>query len=88
MAPTLNDGDWALYTPTAFDESLVGRVVVCEHPYKNKLMIKRVERFSDKENVFLLGDNPRDSTDSRVFGGVPITKVKGVVNAFLEGRKR
>lgn len=53
-----------------------GNVVVVNHNGKEK--IKRISEVKDNQ-VFLLGDHPETSTDSRHFGWLPITAVKAKI---------
>lgn len=49
-----------------------GHVVVARHEGREK--IKRIEDIRDRE-VYLVGDHPESSTDSRHFGWIPIEDV-------------
>ena len=82
MLPTLSDEDWVVYRNKWRVDVLRHQVVVCEHPYKNTLIIKRVDHLSEDGRVFLVGDSPGDSTDSRTFGTVSMHKIKGVVCSY------
>ena len=85
MAPTLLDEDWVAYD-THFDPTkLMNQIVVTTHPYTDALLIKRVSELNES-HVFLVGDHPAESTDSRSFGAVPLTKVRGVVSCFYRRR--
>ena len=71
MVPTFSDGDFVLVNTQAFRNqlSVVGDVVVAKHPYRRStVVIKRVARI-EQGKVELHGDSPRQSTDSRSFGG-------------------
>ena len=60
-----------------------GSVVVCRHPNDAALVItKRVWR-SQGQLLYLRGDNPVASTDSRHSGRVPLKCVIGVVTAVI-----
>lgn len=68
MAPTLREGDWILAVRGAGVR--VGDVVVLEPPGRpGLLVVKRVARVGPL-GVWVLGDAPEASTDSRHFGWV------------------
>jgi len=77
MAPSLHHGDWVLVLRTG--RIRVGQVVAARDPRQpDRILVKRaVER--SREGWWLLGDNPAESTDSRVFGPVPDRLVLGRV---------
>lgn len=54
----------------------VGDVVIVQHRHIE--LIKRVSELTS-ERVYLLGDNPDASTDSRHYGWLPIGSIIGVV---------
>lgn len=54
----------------------VGRVVVARHGGRE--IIKRVARI-ENEGIFVLGDNPSRSTDSRSYGYLPPRTIKSVI---------
>ena len=77
MRPTLEPGDWAIATVAGGVRP--GDVVVVEHPERPGFeMVKRAVRVS-KGDVWVEGDDPSSSTDSRTFGAVPIGLVRGRV---------
>ena len=50
----------------------VGDVVVARRPDRPELeIIKRIQAIDRSGAIFLVGDNPSSSTDSRQFGAVP-----------------
>ena len=53
-----------------------GNVVVVNHNGKEK--IKRISELKDNQ-IFLLGDHPETSTDSRHFGWLPVAVVKAKI---------
>lgn len=54
----------------------VGDVVIAKH--HSVEIIKRISQLHDNR-VYLLGDNPAESTDSRQFGWLPLRAVRAVV---------
>ncbi|WP_433318428.1 S26 family signal peptidase [Micromonospora sp. CA-269861] len=90
MTPTYREGDQLLVLRRAFRRRLrVGAVVVCLPPpgiritagdadAATQLMVKRVAALPAGQ-VYVLGDAPRHSLDSRAFGALPSELVRGVV---------
>ena len=75
MAPALQPGDRLLLRRARSVRP--GDVVAASDPRQPaRPVLKRVRDVS-QEGVFLLGDNPEHSTDSRQFGPVPIKSVTG-----------
>lgn len=74
MAPTLQPGQVIL--ALAHRRPKQGDVVVVRHNGLDK--VKRVQQHED-DKVFLTGDNPSESTDSRNFGWLPVTAVLAIV---------
>ena len=74
MAPAFLPGRlvfaWRLRKPR------IGDVVIVRHHHLE--LIKRVSQLDD-DRVYLLGDNPVESTDSRHYGWLPMASVLGVV---------
>ena len=77
MTPTLEDGDWVLYHTRQDAADPTGQIVVCTHPYEKRLLIKRVRAVLPSGDLFIEGDNPQQSTDSRVFGPIAPSQVIG-----------
>ncbi len=78
MVPTLNDGEIVLVDP--YVDIDPGDLVLAEHPFRsNSKIIKRIKRVEADGRLFLTGDNPSESTDSRTFGTVSIESVIGKV---------
>ena len=80
MQPSLEPGDRVLVrrlgqtaTPS------LGSVVVAWHPQRSGLrLIKRLKSI-EETGLWLLGDNPAESTDSRQLGAVPTNLLIGEV---------
>ena len=61
-----------------------GDIIWLTHPlHSDRQIIKRVSRVSQEDGLYILGDNPKESTDSRTFGAVPRSKVLGRVVAQI-----
>lgn len=83
MFPTLKDGDAILINRTA--KVRAGDIILANHPFRKSVKIlKRVKDFTDKGDLFLVGDNPPESTDSRAFGAVPIKYLIGKATCRLK----
>lgn len=83
MLPALKDGEAVLINPNA--KVAAGDIVLANHLYKESVKIlKRVKEFNEKGDLFLVGDNPKESTDSRTFGAVPLKYVIGKVTCRLK----
>lgn len=87
MRPTLEPGDWAI--AVAPERVRPGDVVVVEHPERPGFeMVKRVVAVSRDgaadgagvfDRVWVEGDDPSASTDSRTLGALPGDLVRGRV---------
>jgi nickel-type superoxide dismutase maturation protease len=73
MAPRLPSGALVVARPIDGMTALrVGDVVVARRPDRPEVeVIKRIQAIDVKGTIFLVGDNPASSTDSRQFGPVP-----------------
>lgn len=90
MTPTYQHGDQLLVLRRGFRRRVrIGAVVVCLPPpgvvivegdaaARSQLMVKRVADLPEGQ-VYVLGDAPRRSMDSRVFGPLAPDLVRGVV---------
>jgi nickel-type superoxide dismutase maturation protease len=81
MAPTLRDGDWVVVDRAAYRITMPGRgdiVLVPDPREPARLLIKRVASV-DGLALWVAGDNPSASTDSRHFGPVPLAAIRGRV---------
>ena len=88
MQPTLEPGDRVLVRRLGRKLTAnLGSVVVTWHPQRSKLrLIKRLKSF-EEPGLWLLGDNPTESTDSRQLGAVPTNLLIGEVVARLPRRE-
>ena len=84
MSPLLHDGDTVIVDSRIYHRQApqVGDVVVAEHPYEQRIIVKRISDI-DEDSVILRGDNPAQSTDSRTLGPFPIGALIGQVTARL-----
>jgi nickel-type superoxide dismutase maturation protease len=79
MNPALANGDHVFVRPATCAQP--GQIVLTQHPFNtNVQLIKRVER-TEESGLFLVGDNPPESTDSRSLGLIPWSRLIGVVTA-------
>jgi len=86
MLPNLRPGDRLLVDPAAYREKppRYGDLVVLRDPEApDRLLVKRVGMLatdhSARGQVYVLGDNPPLSRDSRAFGAVPVSALVGRV---------
>ena len=70
MLPTFRDGDEVLVAVGEKRPFSPGDIVIAQHPLKAMKLIKRVDKVLADGRLFLLGDNPAESSDSRAFGPV------------------
>ena len=85
MLPTLHQGDIVIYRPIIPGEYLPkkGSIVVVNNPQDPKiLIIKRVHQ-ENPLGLELRGDNEKNSIDSRQFGLVNPTSLRGVVEEII-----
>ncbi|MEE2758183.1 MAG: nickel-type superoxide dismutase maturation protease [Myxococcota bacterium] len=84
MLPTLAPDDHVLVDPSAYGTAMPssGDIVIARHPYQAVFVIKRIGRVEDSA-VELVGDNPRSSTDSRIYGLIPVERVLGRVTSRI-----
>lgn len=77
MQPTIKDGTAVLVNRLAyfFKKPKVGDIVVLK---RQKYIIKRIAAIK-KEQVFVIGDNKKESNDSRHFGWIGKDNILGKV---------
>lgn len=90
MYPTYSSGDTILAT-RIFTSVNENDIVICIHA--GEFVIKRVKKIEKNGEIFLMGDNPSNSEDSRTYGPVPISSIYGKVLfykdptlSFIRGR--
>jgi nickel-type superoxide dismutase maturation protease len=78
MQPTYSQDDEVLVSslPLKFAKPKIGDIVVFEK--SRKYYIKRVKNVKENK-YYLIGDNKSDSKDSRKFGLIDATQIKGKV---------
>ena len=82
MQPLLAPGNWLIADRGAYRDyrPRTGDVVLARDPRESeRLLVKRIDHVDLHNKVWLAGDNPVASTDSRVFGAVPRDGIVGRV---------
>ena len=84
MLPSLEGGDIVFFKNYKGDKSEIktGKVVIFNHPLKNKRLIKRIN-LVNQNNIEVLGDNIEFSEDSNKFGLINNEKIIGIVTSKL-----
>src|SRR5687768_14403793 len=80
MSPTFQPGDklfvskfyYRIFAPKVND------IVIVKDPRDGKLLLKRIKKIT-KQGYYIVGDNPKTSTDSRAFGEIDRNKIVGRV---------
>ena len=84
MAPLLKPGDEVLIDPRAYRRTppRTDDIVVARHPYRTDLrLVKRVTEVLETGHCHVQGDNPAESTDSRIYGPLPPERILGRVTS-------
>lgn len=82
MYPLLTSGDKVIIDPHSAVR--VGDIVLADHPFKSSVRIlKRVTDISADGRFFLEGDNPTESSDSRSFGTIAASGIRGRVTSVV-----
>jgi len=82
MLPTLRDGARVVVDTGAYVDlsPQPGDVVLAKHPFHTGVwLVKRVDRIMPDGCVFVVGDNPAESTDSRSWGALEPSRIIGRV---------
>ena len=94
MEPTLQDGEITLVRLGAAGGSLFSRpirpgdILWIQHPLRSDTsIVKRLHSIGPDGQLYVRGDNPDESSDSRTFGSVPPTKVRGRLFARLQNEE-
>ena len=84
MLPSLKEGDIIFFKNYKGNKSelKIGKVVIFNHPLKNKSLIKRIN-LVNQNNIEVLGDNIEFSEDSNKFGLINNEKIIGIVTSKL-----
>lgn len=79
MEPTIKEGQvlWVNQWAFFFQSPKVGDVVLFRK--NNQELVKRIEKIV-AEKIYLVGDNPSDSFDSRSFGPIERIDLIGKIN--------
>jgi len=80
MSPTLHNGQIVLVNRFIylFAAPKKNDIIAVRDPRDGKVLIKRIKKIEDKR-YFVLGDNKKASTDSRVFGMIERQDIVGKV---------
>lgn len=78
MEPFISSGDVILVNRLSylFKNPKIGDVIVVKNNNKKKYLIKRIQRIREK-TYFVVGDNKRESIDSRNFGWITKKDIAG-----------
>ena len=82
MLPYLKNGDIVFFKNYKKGNPKSGQIVIFNHPFKNKRLIKRIN-LVNQNNIEVLGDNYKFSEDSNKFGLVNKEEIIGIVTSKL-----
>ena len=85
MQPILENGDWIIIkTRFQANEIKKGMICIANHPFiTGKKVVKYIDDIDQNGRVFLLGANPRASTDSRSFGWIKNDQIFAIVQSKI-----
>lgn len=80
MEPAFRKGQTLLVSgiPYILQQPRIGEVVVTKDPRDGRLLLKRIKKIEGSV-FFVVGDNEKTSTDSRVFGPIKKENIPGKV---------
>ncbi len=83
MLPDIRPGDKLFLDPRAYRKTppRTGDIVVAQHPETDELILKRVTQVTAAGRLFLAGDNPDGSRDSRQLGLFSRRSIRGRVTS-------
>jgi nickel-type superoxide dismutase maturation protease len=87
MLPLLQPGDEVLLDPLAYRKSFpqVGDIIVTMHPLQSNLtIVKRITLINSFDSYFVTGDNVKASTDSRHWGTIKFSDLRGKVTSKFQ----
>ena len=85
MQPTLEPEDIVLADTWINAEQLkAGDIIVFQHPsIQGMKIIKRISKMNRNETVRVLGDNPRNSLDSRLLGSIDMRLIEARATTLI-----
>ena len=88
MLPTLQPGDYILVDTWEHEKKTLspGTIITFQSPLNGQITVKRISHINantQPERLFVLGDNPEHSFDSRAYGWLDKDKVTGTVTRIF-----